>query len=349
MFILSMHNSYKINNKSRIIFIALNGIGNLLLVTPVITNLKKNFPKCEITVLALNDSVNVVDSSPYVDKTIVYPAGKNLLSRIIFLLKLRRYNFDFSFYPYPNVNVMSALIAVLIGARVKVNFDYELFGRYSKFLNTVSLPMDLNKHDVEKNLDFLRAFNLKIFSKKLFMNVKDSDKRYIGKMLEGKLKKDGILVGMHVGSKASIRIWPIDNFAELVRKISKLKNVKIALVGSKIEKKLVKNYREFKGKNILNFIEKTTIPQTAALIQRCSLFVSTDSGPLHIAVAADTKVLSVNMREFIKRTSPFGKKHVVISNYRQYEKFDKNKNHIYVDEITPEIVFEYFKRELKIK
>src|SRR3989344_6248773 len=93
----------------KIIVLALNGIGNIILLTPTFTNLKKNLPDSHISVLTLSDAANVVKNNPCVDNVIVYPSKKPLLLRIIFLLKLRKEKYDVSFYPYPNVNIMSAL------------------------------------------------------------------------------------------------------------------------------------------------------------------------------------------------------------------------------------------------
>lgn len=102
------------NGSQRMIFIALNGIGNTIILTPALVNLKKNWPKSYVTVLTLRDSVGIISSNPYIDDVIVYPSKKSLLSRIVFLLKLRRQKYDISFYPYPNVNIMSALFAFII-------------------------------------------------------------------------------------------------------------------------------------------------------------------------------------------------------------------------------------------
>ncbi|MBI3026887.1 glycosyltransferase family 9 protein [Candidatus Woesearchaeota archaeon] len=334
------------NGSQRMIFIALNGIGNTIILTPALVNLKKNWPKSYVTVLTLRDSVGIISSNPYIDDVIVYPSKKSLLSRIVFLLKLRRQKYDISFYPYPNVNIMSALFAFIIGAKCRVNFYYRFLGKWSGIFDSISVPVDLEKHDIEKNLDLLRALNLKIYSKNPCIYIKKEDTKYVDGLLKNNVKRKDILIGMHVGSKEGMRIWHTENFASLAKKLSADKRVKILLVGTDIEMNLIKDFGEFKKQNIINLINKTTIPQTTALIGRCKLFVTTDSGPMHMAVAAGTRVIAVYLGPHIKRTAPYGKKHIVFLTNKATHKEDKNKNHIYVDKVTPDMVFKKIRKIL---
>ena len=147
---------------------------------------------------------------------------------------------------------------------------------------------------------------------------------------------------MHVGSKEGMRIWPTENFAQIAGELSKLSNLKILLFGTGIENYLIKDFEQFNGKNIINLIKKTTISQTTEAISRCRLFITTDSGPMHMAVAAGTKVIAIYLGPHIRRTSPFGDEHVVfVQKQACYDDFYgkyKNKNHIYCDDITSEML-----------
>src|SRR3989338_6150480 len=338
----------KFENRPKIIFMALNGIGNLILLTPVFTNIKKNFPKSKISVLTLSDSAGVLANNPYVDEVMLYPANQSLVSSAIFLLKLRKRKFDISFYPYPNVSIMSAAMSFLVGAKCKVNFYYRLFGRWCGLLNTISVLVDIGKHDVEKNLDLLRALNLKIYSKDIFIGATKEDANHVEMLLKNKIAKNDLLIGMHVGSKEGMRIWPTENFAALAGQLSGYDQVKIILVGTGIEMNLTRNFSQFTQPNVINLIKKTTIPQTTELIKRCRLFITTDSGPMHMAAAAGTKAIAIYLGPHIIRTAPFGKKHTAFLTNKATFKEDKNKNHVYVDEVTPDMVLKEIKKSLKL-
>ncbi len=335
----------KAKENSNILFIALTGIGNLIMLTPAFANIKKNLPKSKVFVLLLGSSADVVRKNPYVDEVIIYPSKRNLLARFLFLLKLRKRKYDFSFYSYPNVSTMSAVLSFLIGAKYKVNFNYNFLNlKNCSFLNSISVPVDMNKHDIEKNLDLLRACNLRIFTNKMQIYSGKNDEKYVNGILKNKVSKNNVLIGMHVGANEKAKLWHTKNFASLTRKLVMNDKIKIILVGSDIEANLIKNFSEFKHPSVINLIKKLTIPQTTYLIKKCRLFITNDSGPMHMAVAAGTKVLSIFIASNVKRTAPFGKEHVVLlKKYKNYDE-DKNKNHIYVNEITPEIVFKQVKK-----
>ncbi len=336
----------ELGKSPRMLLIALNGIGNLLLATPFLTNGKKMYPRSAVSVLALGDAVSVLKESPYVDEVIIYPEKSSFLVRIGFLLSLRKRKFDVSFYPYPNVNAMSAIIAFIIGAKVRVNFEYRMLGRWAGLFDTISIPVDLSKHDIGKNLDLLEPFHAKVLSRELFIPITKEDKNVVDGLLKGKIRKGNILIGMHVGSKESMRIWPTGNFAKLAQLLSVHKNIKILLVGTSIEEGLIKGLQEFNGRNIISLLSKATIPETTEAIRRCALFVTTDSGPMHMAVAAKTKVIAVYLGPNIRRTAPYGKKHVVFLTNKATMAEDGNKKHLYVDKVTPEMLYERIKKEL---
>ena len=74
---------------------------------------------------------------------------------------------------------MSALLSFIIGAKYRINFCYKFFNyKNCGFLNTISVQVDVKKHDVEKNLDLLRVCNLKVYSKKLFIATKKDDEKH---------------------------------------------------------------------------------------------------------------------------------------------------------------------------
>ena len=335
-----------IKEDSKILFIALNGIGNLITATPAFTNLKINLPNAKIHVLALKDSQSLLKGSPYVDKFIEYPAGKSLLPRIAFLLGLRKENYDISFYPYPNVNFMSSAIAFLTGAAIRVNFKYPLFGKDRNLLDTCSVVADPEKHDVEKNLDLLRIIGIKTSSKKMFIPVSEEDKKHVDHLLKGVGKHD-TLIGMHIGSKERRRIWPAGDFAALAQKIVARKNMKVVLVGGAIEEKLLKETEGFDHPRIINLIRKTSIPQTAYLMQQCKLFIANNSGPMHMAAASGTEVITIYLTSDIKRLYPFGVDYTAFLLKRDKPAIDNHKNHIYADQITPDMVFESVELSLK--
>ncbi len=336
----------KILLPSKVLFIALTGIGNVIMLTPALTNIKKNLPKSKVSVLLDSYTEDVLEKNPYVDEIIIYPTNKNLLLKILFLLKLRKKKFDISFYSYPNNNIMSSIFSFLSGAKLKVNFHYKfLFLKKCEFLNTISVDADENTHDVDKNLNLLRAYNLKIYSRDLFVPISEEDKIYVDNLLKDKVKESDELIGMHIGSDGLDKMWKTKNFASLVDKIKNRESIKVILVGAEKERNLVDEFPELQTSKVINLMGNTTISQSTEVIRRCKVFIANDSAPMHMAVAIGTKVIGIFIASDVRRTRPYGKKHIVLTNLTEYINGD-NKNIIYVEKITPEVVFQQLKISL---
>lgn len=329
-----------ITPKARILVIALNGIGNTLLATPLISNLHENVPDAKIDLLVLSDTKGLFVEDARISETIVYPSEEPIGKRVAFLSRLKKRKYDVSFYPYPNVNIMSSILGFMIGARQRINFKYPFMLGWYGILDTVRVNVDLSKHDVEKNLALVRACGLTVVSKTLSIYIGDENVARAERLLENTVKKDDVLIGMHVGSKEELRIWSTIHFAAVVTKLSRHKNVKIILLGTAIEKKLISGHDAFSGQNVVNFIEKTSLLESAHILSKCNVFVGNDSAPGHIASAVGTKVVSIYLGPHIKRTAPFGDAHVVFLPHQEHESVDTNKNHRYVDRVTPDMVYE---------
>ncbi|MBI4451960.1 glycosyltransferase family 9 protein [Candidatus Woesearchaeota archaeon] len=342
-------NRINLGKKARILLISLTGIGNLIMLTPAFANIKKNLPESELYVMVSERSVHAARNNPHIDKLILYPSKKNFIQKMIFLLKLRKNNYDLAYYSFPNRNILSDIFLFLTGAKEKINYYYPLFGIENFCFSDACMEPDLKRHDLEKGMDLLRLCNLKIYSKKPVINPSMDDYKFIEGLLKNKASKSDILIGMHVGTIDNEKIWPTENFAHVAKELAKNKNTKIILIGSEIEKNLVRNFGEFRHRNVINLIGKTSVLQTAALLKKCRLLVTNDSGPMHIAVAVDTKVVAIFLASDIRRTGPYDKKHIVLSKRGYYDKSDGNKNHIYTDNITPELVLSQIRKILKAK
>ncbi len=337
-----------LSNQSKVLFIALTGIGNVIMLTPALANIKKNFPKSKVTVLIDSYTKDVLKNNKDVDEILIYPARKNLFSRLLFLLKLRGEKFDVCFYSYPNYNIMSAFLSYLTGARYRVNFYYKFMWKEKcGFLNTISVNADNDTHDVDKNLNLLKACNLGIYSKNMIIPATKEDKTYVDTLLKGKVKKSDTLIGVHIGSDDLDKIWKTNNFAALVEEITERGNIKVILVGAAKEKSLVEKFSEFNSPKVVNLMGRTTIPQTTEVIKRCKIFVANDSAPMHMAVVAGTKVISIFIASDFRRTGPYGKEHIVLTNLKEYIGSKRNKNIIYVDKVTPNVIYQQIKKFLR--
>lgn len=327
---------------ARVLFVSVTGIGNLLMLTPALSALKSAVPDIKITALVLGSAKDVLAHNSDVDEIILYPSNRNFLSRLRFLSKLRKNGYDACFYAYPNVSIMSAIFLFLITGNRRVNFEYPfLWWRKCRFLNSVSVPANPAQHDVEKNLSLIEACGIAINWKKsmqMRFNTTFEEKRAAQRLLRTR-KRGETLIGFHMGANDRVKLWPTDNFIQVMERLLGHGKVRILIVGGAQEAKLIKYFRPRHPEKTIITIGKTSLGETAALIRECDLFVTNDSGPMHIAVAMGTRVVGIFLSSDVRRTAPYGDEHVIFAVKKDFYSKDSNKNHVYTHKITTDSVY----------
>lgn len=303
-----------------IVVISLAGIGNTLLATPAIELLRKRSPEAQITLL-VSDKVygEVVEGSPYVDEILVFERKdiiKKLIEKLRFILMLRKRRFDVSITGFPSNRMDYNLFAFLIGAKRRITHKYRV-GRFStlSFLQNVKVPAIYGKHDVEQNLGLLRPLGINPLdgNGNLIMWVTDTDKEHAREfLLKNNIAEDEIVIGMHPGSGGQIaKRWAKEKFADLGDALCKKYSARVLLFGGPDEAALKQDiFTLMKNKPIL---VQGTLKETAAVISRCNLFISNDSGLMHIATVMGVPTIAIFGPTDPQRTRPWGEKNTIVA------------------------------------
>ncbi len=319
-----------------VLFVSLMGIGNLIMLLPAIATFKKNNPLARIHVLTLGHLKNIIEQDPHIDEILTYPKG-NTFRRMGFLLSLRGKKFEVAFHTFPNISMSGALFLLAMGAKERIGFCYSFLGIGGlKLFNTVSINPSNEDHDVVKHLKLVLEAGATSDVSKIAICLSKDDKVFAKKFLEGKVARGDTLIAMHVGSHDDVKIWPLENFELLGRKMLD-KKIKILLVGGTKEMADASHLSFVDSPDVINAIGKTSLRQTGALLKKCRLMVTNDSGPMHIAAGVGTKVVGIFKYSDPRRTSPFGEGHTVIVKKGGVRK--ARKGWVMVDDITPDVVF----------
>ena len=135
------------------------------------------------------------------------------------------------------------------------------------------------------------------------------------------LKKSGFIVGFGPGANHPKRVWPIENFVQLGKWLTKKHACRIVVVGGKNDRVLGETLKLSVGERIINVVGQTSIRQTQALLRRCVLFVGNDAGPMHLAASVGAYVLEISCHSNSfssvhpnspERFSPWGVRHRVL-------------------------------------
>jgi heptosyltransferase-2 len=283
-----------------IIVIALPGIGDTVNCTPLFKPLKRAFPDAHVTALVMYRTCKeVLDGNPYIDEIILWEFMKEgLISSIGFLRSLRSRGFDVSIMCYPANRIEYNVVSFIIGARLRLAHQYAHQNlRNLFFLNNRTLMERPELHNAQENLRLLSLLGVEPNKedRALSLTLGDEDRASASKFLQG-LPPHEYLVCMHVWSTTlknmHMKCWPIENFAALADMLGRDFNCQILLLQGPNDVEANRKLMQASHSR-LHVVEGTTVRQSASLLERCDLFITNDSGPMHIAAAAGAPILAV--------------------------------------------------------
>jgi ADP-heptose:LPS heptosyltransferase len=283
-------------------------IGNPVLVTPLLIALRKNFPQAKISFLASEVSAELFSGSKLADELLVLEKKRYIRNPFAFIsnvFKLRRKKFDLAF-DCSDENTLSlshGMWIYLSGAKYRIGHKRD---RSDLFLNIEVPPVDYTRHAVDMHLDLLRFLIPGIPGELPFLEVRREEEEYIKDYLEKTgVNSEDFLVGINLGGTGEKR-WGFENFIELGNRL-KSENVKVVYIWGPQEKNWVKNLN-----NTEVLTEILPLPKLSALLKRCNLFVSSDSGIMHLATAVGTPTLGIFIHSDPRKFGPKGKKDRII-------------------------------------
>jgi len=300
----------------RILVVRTDRLGDVLLSTPVIKALRDNYPHAYIAMMVSPHCKDVVEGNPCLDEVIIYDKdGKHSSWRRSFKfarnLKKRMFELALILHPTNRVHLVTFIAAI----PRRVGYDHKLgFLLTDKVKHLKQLGQ---KHELEYNLDLLRYLGIEPQDKNPFMPIRADSERWAGEILEQEgLCKNDKLLALHPGASCPSKIWPYQRFAEAADRLVKNYGFKVVILAGPKDVALAEGLlREIKSEAI-NLAGKTSVSQLASVLKRCRLFISNDSGPVHLASAVGTPVISIfgRAQEGLspKRWGPLGLKDIIL-------------------------------------
>ena len=280
---------FKKEDVKKILIIRVDEIGDVVLTTPLISTLKKEFPKAKLCVIVKKSSAELLKYNPHVDE--IYITKSWFKEKISFrefmqlIKKLRKENFDLVFDPHADPR--NIILAYFVG-KYKVGYNIRGFGFLLDFVVQYK-----DKHIMETILDLARILGLKKINKKMEVYFSKKDEMKINKLFKRhKLKRNKLLICINPGTGRKNKEWPVQNWKSLTGLLIKKYNCQIIFTGNDEENKLI-NEIIGKNKSCYNFSGKTNLLQLSALIKKCDLLIAPDTGSLHIARALNVPLVGL--------------------------------------------------------
>ncbi len=285
----------------------MGGIGNMILLTPALKALRKAYSFSKIHfLLGPYGAEKVIEGSNLIDeKIIVDPVKqKGIIETIKLIQKLREEKFSLSITSTGINPIKTGLLCYLAGIKYRLGENIE--GK--SFFYNLKVSFDKDSHEVESNINLAQKLGIEVKDKSSYIFRSMEDKNFARKIfaqhnLEGKL-----VIGMHPGSgihQAEFRRWPKERFALVADWLVNNYSTSVIIFGGPEEISLANDINELMKSNPLIMTGKTTLNEAAALIEKCSLFISNDSGLLHAACAVNTPAIGIYGPTNYKRTGPY--------------------------------------------
>jgi heptosyltransferase-2 len=277
----------------RILIVRTDRIGDVLLSTPVIKALRDKYPQAYIAMMVSPYARDIVEGNPYLDKVIIYDkdgAHKSWFNSLKFSRGLKRKKFDLALILHP-VN-RAHLVTFLAGIPKRVGYDRKL-----GFLLTDRIKHTKHrgeKHEVEYNLDLLRHLNIEPLDKDLYMPVKPESEKWVGELFKREdIDETDKLLAIHPAASCPSKVWPAERFAQATDNLAQSYGFKVLIVAGPKDLQAAEAVAEHMRSSVINLAGKTSVSQLASLLKRCVLFISNDSGPVHIASSLGIPVIAI--------------------------------------------------------
>jgi heptosyltransferase-2 len=298
----------------RVLVRAPNWIGDAVMCEPAVSALHRLFPQAELTLLAKPAVAELFRGHPAVSHVLVYEdrgehaglTGKWRLARV-----MRRGRFDLAVL-FQNA-FEAALLAFLAG--IPRRYGYATDGRRLLLSDPVPRPgKKAVTHQVEYYLGMLRPLGCeeRAVPPRLAL-LPEEDTAMARRLAQSGVTGSELLIGLNPGSTyGGAKRWLPERFAETADRLAGQVGAKVLIVGASGEEPLAQAIAgRIKAATVV-LSGKTSVRELMAAVRRCAVFITNDTGPMHIAAAFGVPVVAVFGPTDWRTTAPFGTGHALV-------------------------------------
>jgi lipopolysaccharide heptosyltransferase II len=269
-------------------------LGDVLLATPLVAALRHAYPQARLAFAVGAWSRPIIEHNPHVDEIIdcgrVGSGPYGLGDYLALVSRLRAGRFDTCFVL--ERSPLMTLIPFLAGIPRRIGLDSSGRG----FSLTVPVPLGGIKHEVEVYLDTARAVGVEIVKPRLEFRPTDAERRRATELAAG-LQSPIVAIhpagGVNPGLTLLAKRWPPDRWAALADRFIDEHGAQILLIGGPGDEGVAEQVKSAMYRQAIDLTGKLDLGETAALLERCTLFIGHDTGVMHLAVAVGTPVVAI--------------------------------------------------------
>jgi ADP-heptose:LPS heptosyltransferase len=276
---------------NRILVITLSNVGDIIITTPVIKTLAREFPGARIDVMVGPRGKEIFERDPRIFKLIIYDKYIPVAAKRRLQLKLKQMKYDLV------ADLRNTIFGLLIGPRYRTATIQHFPGSAS--------------HRRDRHLSRLKSIGIDNFDREYYIHIPEEDDKYI----DGLLKDLGLedIVVVNPGAKSHLKRWTAEGFAVVCDRLADECGLSVVFVGTGADEKVVGDIIARMKSGPCSLVNRTNIRQLAGLLKRAKLLITNDSAPLHLGCAVGTRVLALFGPTDPKKYGPIGEFDAVIN------------------------------------
>ena len=287
----------------RILIIRLAPLGETVLTTPVIRALRQHFRDAHIAYMVAPMREDLVSANPYLNEVLTYQAS---VPKLIYQMARRKFQMAVVLQP------TFRLVLHTFFARIPFRVGFETNAGGKKLLN-LAVPNNTAQHETQRYLDVVRALGIEVTDDEPEVFVDRVSTAWVNNFLENqKLNDNRPIIGLNPGAATVYRRWKASNFAILGDRLHETYGAHIVITTGPREGELAHQVaQQMSHPSVI--VNQTTPMQLATLLQRCNLYISNDTGPMHLSTAVKTPTVALFGASNLIQWAPPWDKHATVA------------------------------------
>lgn len=311
-----MPRPFHLSETPRILIVRLSAVGDVIHAMPMANALRERFPRAFLAWVAASPAATLLEGHPALDELVVLPRRwmKSLRRILALRRRLRGYRFEVAFDAQGLAK--SAIAAWLSGARRRIGFGDQWGREFSRWLHT-DLVRTKTKHTVDRTLELIEPLGIVRPEVRFCVPISQSEHETAAKIV-AEARIEGPFAIINAGAGWPSKLWAPERFAAVAEHLGRRWRLPAIVVwAGQDERSLAERIVAGSGGNA-TLAPPTMLRELAALSQRARVFVSCDTGPLHLAVAVGTPCVGLYGPWPAEGHGPYGPGHVVIQKMTIY-------------------------------
>lgn len=288
-------------------------LGDIVVLGSLIRNLRLHWPKARLTLLCDRAYAEAAALHPDLDLVRHFPPGARQWPAFLRQLRRDRYTHVLDI----DNRDKTALFTLVTGAPVRLTLhrDHPKFPLRHGWVYTERIPITREWHDshhiTEIYHQILRPLGVPMRVHDSRLRLRDDELAAMRRLVGGGDRRLPKVV-VHPGSRSRYRVWPADRFAAVCDRLQDDLGAQVFLVGGPGERPIVEAIRRHAATHLVAIDRSLSVSELAALFAQFDVLLAHDSGPMHVAAAAGTRVVALYGSQNATIWRPAGEGHVVL-------------------------------------